>query len=89
MIAAAIHTWLQQKPLEPLSLIVGTFSFSLLINLFAFFVMSLMGASIDQTADLFVYVSTTMKFGVVAVAAAVAFPGLVWLLSRIKREKTQ
>lgn len=89
LIAVVIYSWLQKKPLESLTVIVGTCAFSFFINLFTFLVMALLGVSVEQTTDLFVYVSTTMKYAAVALAAAVTFPGLVWLLSQIKREKIQ
>lgn len=87
MIACTIYTWLQQKHLDTFSFIVSTFAFSLLINLFTFFVMALLGTSVEKTADLFLYVSSTMKFGALALAVSIVFPGLVWLLAQLKREK--
>jgi hypothetical protein len=89
MIAMVIYSWLQNRPLSPFSMAVGALIFAFLINLFTFLVMALLGASVAQTADLFLYLSTTTKYAAVALAAGLALPGAVWLLSQIKRGKAQ
>jgi hypothetical protein len=87
IIASAYYCALKKIPYRSVDFIVYAFVFIFLINLFVVGIVYLRGHGAALAETLFLSIGNILKYGAFALAAALAFPNILYVITRFGRNK--
>jgi hypothetical protein len=87
VLSCLLHLKLHKKPYRLLDYVMWFFTYAFLIHLFSLGIMTITGIGGRPIADILHYVSGTAKYGMISLAAAITFPNIVLLLTKIEKGK--